>query len=199
MGAPLFPVEILAMVGVHPRRQMTFRSGRACARAALRKLGVPTLAIQIGASGAPIWPEGVVGSISHTDELAAAIVARQPRVRGLGLDLEADDPLDDAMMVQLVCRPEELASGDPSHPANLRRGKFLFTIKQAVYKLYEPLTGTFLDFHDVHVTLDENSGTFRADLADPRLPPVGGARTVAGCLSMAEGFVIAVAMQGASG
>jgi hypothetical protein len=93
------------------------------ARAALSQLGLPPVAIPRHPSGAPIWPQGFAGSISHTNDLAATIMAQSPPIRGLGLDIEGDEPLDDATMVELVCRPEELVPDcGPSHPANLRRG-----------------------------------------------------------------------------
>ncbi len=189
----LFQTELPAIDGAQPRRRAAFRGGRACARAALGELGVQPVAIPAGAAGAPCWPDGFVGSISHTDEVAAAVVARSPPVYGIGLDIEGDGQLDDATMVRIVCRPEELVPGcNPSHTGNLRHGKLLFVLKEAVYKLYWPLTGTFLDFHDLRVTLEEAAGTFRAELVDPQLPAVAGTRAITGRFARAEGFVIAL-------
>jgi 4'-phosphopantetheinyl transferase EntD len=198
--AALFPIELQGNAGAHPRRQMTFRAGRACARAALGELGVAPAPIPVGNAGAPIWPLGIVGSISHTDAIAAAVVARSPPVTGLGLDFENDEPLDDATMVRLVCRREELVPGcDSAHPESLRRGKLLFVVKEAVYKLYQPLTDTFLDFHDLRVTFDEAANTFRAELVDPQLPAVRVARVIVGRFAQTEGFVIALAALGQVG
>jgi 4'-phosphopantetheinyl transferase EntD len=193
-NAALFPAEISAMASAAPRRLATFRSGRACARAALRELGSPDAAIPIGPSGAPIWPPGFVGSITHTSEIAAAIVARSPQVHGLGLDLETDEPFDDAAIVRIVCRPEELLAGhDPSDPANLNRGKLLFVVKEASYKLYRPLSDAFLEFHDLSVSLDESSRAFRAELVNPQRPALTGDRAITGVFTKAEGLFIALA------
>jgi 4'-phosphopantetheinyl transferase EntD len=194
-NAQLFPAETVATDHAHPRRQATFRGGRTCARAALNELGVSPIAIPVGASGAPQWPKGFVGSISHTDKVAASVVARNPPIRGIGLDIEGDEPLDNANMLQIVCLPGELLPGcEPGEPANLRRGKLLFVVKEAVYKLYRPLTGSFLDFRDLQVTLDETDCSFRAILVDPCLPMIAGARTIAGCFASAGGFVVAIAV-----
>jgi enterobactin synthetase component D / holo-[acyl-carrier protein] synthase len=193
-NAPLFPSEITAMASVAPRRLATFRGGRACARAGLRELGSPDVAIPIGPSGAPMWPSGFVGSITHTSEIAAAIVARSPQVRGLGLDLETDEPFDDASMVNVVCRPGELtAERDPSDPANLARGKLIFVIKEAAYKLYRPLSDAFLEFHDLGVLLDKSANAFRAELVNPQRPAVAGSRNITGVFAEAEGLYIALA------
>jgi 4'-phosphopantetheinyl transferase EntD len=190
-NAPLFPAEIYPMA---PRRRATFEAGRACAHAALKELGSPDFAIPIGPSGAPVWPPGFVGSITHTNDVAAAIVARSENVRGVGLDLETAEPFDDAEIVRMVCRPEELVSGrDLSDPANLERGKLLFVIKEAVYKLYRPLIDTFLEFHDLSVSLDESAAAFRATLVNPRRPSLAGHRTITGNFAKAEGLFIALA------
>ena len=155
---------------------------------------MPEAAIPVGPSGAPVWPDGYVGSITHTNAIAAAIVARGPAVRGLGLDLETDDPFDDAVMATIVCRPEELLPGlDPSDPRNLQRGKLIFVIKEAAYKLYRPLAGAFLEFHDLAVSLDESAGTFHAVLTSPERPAIAGIRSIAGVFDDAEGMLLALA------
>src|SRR5580692_9704966 len=64
-NAPLFPIEISVIASAAPPRMATFRAGRACARGALKELGSRNVAIPIGPSGAPIWPPGFVGSITH--------------------------------------------------------------------------------------------------------------------------------------
>lgn len=49
---------------------------------------MPRISIPIGPSRAPIWPEGVEGSISHTRGLAVSVAARDSQYRGIGLDVE---------------------------------------------------------------------------------------------------------------
>ena len=192
--ASMFPLESAAQSGAVSQRWSAFRGGRACARAALGKLGQPPVAIPADPSGAPIWPHDFVGSITHTNDIAAAVVALSPPTWGLGLDVESDEPLDDAAMLQLVCRPEELVPGcDPHHATSLRRGKLLFVVKEAVYKLYWPHTKTFLDFHDLTVVIDEAEGTFRAALVRPHLPGISDVRSVSGRFTQVESLFIALA------
>lgn len=189
----LFPEEAAVVAHAVPGRVATFRAGRGCARAALKELGSRVVAIPVAASGAPIWPGGFVGSIAHTNQIAAAVVARRKQVKGLGLDIETGEPLDDATMLNIVCRPEEILPGlDASAAENLRRGKLIFAVKEAVYKLYWPLAGAFLEFHDLAVSLDETAGSFRARIANSQRPAVDGGRIVTGVFAETEGLAVAL-------
>lgn len=189
----LFPEEAAAVAEAAPVRLATFRAGRGCARAALKELNLTATAIPTAPSGAPIWPSGFVGSLAHTNEIAAAVVAPSDRAKWLGLDLETGEPLDGATMVGLVCRPEELfPASEAAAPENLRRGKLIFVVKEAVYKLYSPLAGAFLEFHDLTVSLDEPAGTFRAALANPERPPLDGVRSVTGVFAETDGLIVAL-------
>ncbi|HWU56891.1 MAG TPA: 4'-phosphopantetheinyl transferase superfamily protein [Rhizomicrobium sp.] len=71
-----------------PKRQREFALGRACARRALEKLGHGNAVIGRGANGAPLWPEGITGSITHTRDYAAALVGAARTFSGIGVDAE---------------------------------------------------------------------------------------------------------------
>src|SRR5690242_12311145 len=64
-AAELFPQEFDSIARATELRRKEFATGRACARAALARLGRPSAAVLRGPGGAPQWPEGVVGSITH--------------------------------------------------------------------------------------------------------------------------------------
>jgi|SRR5450432_1699074 4'-phosphopantetheinyl transferase EntD len=177
--AKLYPSENIVIAGTSPQRRAAFRNGRACSRAALAKINVASVPIPVGAGGAPIWPKGIVGSISHTDSIAVAVVASTPPVLGLGIDIEDDDPLETDDLVATICRPDERLPGcDLEYLANRRHGKLLFSIKEAVYKIYWPLSNTHLDFHDLRITLDHYAGTFWADLVQSHLPSISEGRSI---------------------
>lgn len=57
------------------KRQAEFLAGRLCARAALQQLQRLDWVPPIGDDRAPIWPEHICGSITHSSGRAAAIVA----------------------------------------------------------------------------------------------------------------------------
>jgi 4'-phosphopantetheinyl transferase EntD len=71
-------------------RQAEFSSGRQAAQRALTQLS-PALAsvlVPIGGDREPLWPQGVLGSITHISGLAGAAVGLSNSWRYLGIDLE---------------------------------------------------------------------------------------------------------------
>ena len=185
---PLIGNEAAEIAQAVEARRMGFRAGRTCARSALRKLGIKAEAIPAAADRRPLWPEGIVGSISHSDHFAAAICARTDDFVGLGIDIEPATPLAPGL-AEAICRPEERALEAPGIED---AAKLVFVIKEAFYKAYYPATRQFLDFPDARVVLGDANG-FVVSLTDPDHPALAGRRTIAGRWAMAEGHLIAVA------
>ncbi len=188
-GAVLYAPELAALAGAVPRRRREFTAGRHYARRAMATLQLPAQAVPVLPSRAPAWPQGIVGSITHTADLCAVLLARADQFWGVGLDLEADDPLAPDL-ARHVCTGAELAwIGRAASAIDLP--KLLFVIKEAVYKLYAPLTGHFLDFDDLTVHLDPQAPRFSATLA-PGCPAVNGRSTFTGSYGAAGGHLFAV-------
>ncbi|MCT4369667.1 4'-phosphopantetheinyl transferase superfamily protein [Yangia mangrovi] len=139
----LFPEERDCISRAVPKRQAEFAGGRLAARAALRQLGLPGVAIPKGADRAPVWPEGVVASITHTEGLCLAMAARAQDWRGLGIDLELDRPMR-AELLGSIASVTELARLSPM-PFS-RAGVRIFSAKEAAYKAQYPLTGALFGF-----------------------------------------------------
>ena len=76
------------MANAAQKRRRDFALGRACARAALSALGRGDAVIGRDDNGAPQWPAGVLGSITHTKGYAAALVAETHDAGGVGVDAE---------------------------------------------------------------------------------------------------------------
>jgi 4'-phosphopantetheinyl transferase EntD len=167
----MFPAEAVVIAHAVPKRRLEFATVRYCARQALRRIGIPPAPILPDADGAPRWPAGVVGSMTHCAGYRAAVVARSARLRGIGIDAEAHAALPDPTR-DLVLRDEErtrlrtLAEADP----DLHWDCILFCAKEAVYKACFPSTRRWLDFADVSVTVHAD-GTFEARLlgSEPRI------------------------------
>jgi 4'-phosphopantetheinyl transferase EntD len=178
---PLYPVEAEQLGDVVASRRHEFALGRTCARRALATLGVDTGAILVGARRAPVWPAGVVGSITHTRTSCIAAVARSEDILGVGIDAEELQELPPAV-ADLVLTLEERDDSGPH--AEL----IAFSAKEAIYKLWWPLAGSWLDFEDVRVRLDHSAGTFLAEIC----PRTAGCMTtvVDGRFAVTAGMVL---------
>jgi len=123
-------------------------AARIVARELLAQLGHPRAPLPRSASGAPVWPAGIAGSLAHDDEVAVAAVGRQRDIGSVGIDVEPAVPLPPDML-ELIATPNERRkiADDPL------RGKLLFAAKEAVYKAVYPLERVFLEFRDIEVDL----------------------------------------------
>ena len=140
-----------------PIRMRRFRMGRAGAKRAMASLGVSPESLPVGRDRAPVWPKGVVGSISHTEDVSIAVVARSEDFPAVGIDIEqsAEISPDQAAM---IATPGELGAAKVS---GTDPGLLLFSAKEAVYKCISRDIGRFIDFRDVVLEVDENSRSFR--------------------------------------
>jgi 4'-phosphopantetheinyl transferase EntD len=166
------------------KRRREFAAVRACARRAMEKLGVPPQPVLPGERGAPRWPEGMVGSMTHCDGYRAAALTRESDLASLGIDAEPHAPLPDGVLrsVSLPAERERLAQLAARQPA-IHWDRLLFSAKESVYKAWFPLTGEWLGFEEADIADIEvhagpgavPHGRFRAELLVPG-PLVGGRR-----------------------
>lgn len=163
---PLYDAEAALL---HPRatpgRVNEFRTGRAAAHEALAALGADREPLLRGAHREPLWPDGVVGSISHVPGHAIAAAAQRQSCGGLGLDLEHIDrtipSLGDA-----IAFDEETAWLDTMGPEEQRRAALeLFSAKETIYKAFFPRVGRFFGFDAARV-LPRPSGGFEGRLLE---------------------------------
>ena len=163
--ATLFPAEKEAVGRAVEKRRREFRTGRACARAALAQLGVEAQAIPSGPRGAPQWPAGIVGSINHCDGYRACALARAADLVAIGIDAELDAPLP-AGVIGDVALPEERRALDAlaAQEPGVSWDRLLFSTKEAVYKAWFPLAGRWLGFEDALVEIDRERRSFSARL-----------------------------------
>jgi len=132
-------------------RMKEFTSARSCARRALSKLGLAQTPILRGANREPLWPPGVVGSITHCKGFRAASVAKKSDLLAIGIDAEVHEALPPEVF-RYACTDQELCwlAGAPE---GTHWDKVLFSAKESVYKAWFPLTQRWLGFEDVAVTL----------------------------------------------
>ena len=138
--------------------------GRRCARLALEELGSDPGPVLIGDRRQPLWPAGIVGSITHTTGYVAAAVARNTDLRSIGIDAEPDLPLPDGVR-RRIARPEDAAWLDSGEDFGVvDPGRLLFSAKEAVYKAWFPVAERWLGFCDAHLEVDAGARSFRAHI-----------------------------------
>jgi 4'-phosphopantetheinyl transferase EntD len=166
-GARLFAAEEAALGGASLRRYAEFGTGRACARAALARLGLPPVPIPRGPRGEPQWPDGVTGSITHCAGYLACAVARSTEVPALGIDAEPAGPLPAGLLAAVATAAERAWLTDLMAAApQVCWDRLLFSAKESAYKAWFPLTGATPGFADVAVT-EPVGGRFTVRLLAP--------------------------------
>ncbi len=209
LDVALFPEEEAAVGNAVPKRRNEYVTARVCARNALAQLGQPSVPILSGADGEPLWPAGVIGSITHCRGYRACAVARRTDIATIGIDAEPDEPLPDGLLAD-VALPQErvrlasLAAGMPE----VSWDRLLFSAKESVYKAWFPLARRWLGFEDAAIALDPAPGavpgaargTFHARLLVPG-PDLGGTpvRGFAGRWAAHDGLLLtAIALASSS-
>ncbi len=166
--APLFPAGVIVEtelaccdpVRAASKRQAARNSraaerdaGRRAALRALRRLGCHEGALDSQANGAPVWPRGFVGSISHTVGQCISIVARRDDFVSVGVDIEPFIGIPPDLW-STICTPAELDWLRYGRNDQEDLARLIFSAKESVYKCQFPETDRFLEFTDVRLCLD---------------------------------------------
>lgn len=188
--ATLLSEEEAALGCVAEGRRREFTTVRSCARRALAKLGVPPAPVLPGPHREPLWPSGVVGSITHCSEYRAVAVARREDFASIGIDAEVHRELP-AGVLQKVALPEEECWLRTLSGTGICWDRVLFSTKESVYKAWFPIAGRWLGFEDALLQVDPARGTFRVRLLIPG-PIMNGRRVEAldGRFCISNGFVL---------
>lgn len=180
----LFPDERAHLAHSVPKRRAEFGTARVCARKALARLGIAPISLVPHADRAPRWPDGIVGSISHTKNYCAVAVARGEHMQSIGLDVEQDKELSPDI-IAMICTPAER-----TRLPHARDAVIYFAAKEAFYKCIYPLLRTFLDFQDVELELDWAARTFHGRIIKPELAAGASKHRLDGRFKRERGLVL---------
>jgi 4'-phosphopantetheinyl transferase EntD len=189
----LFPAEEALIAKAVGKRRREFTTARACARAALARLGMPPAPILTGPGGAPQWPSGIVGSITHCAGYRCCAVARAREVMTIGIDAEPHDILPDGVLGSIALEREKLMIADlATELPGVCWDRMLFCAKESVYKAWFPLAHRWLGFEDADIKIDPDSHTFTARFLVPG-PEVNGAEITgfSGRWLVSDGLIVA--------
>ncbi|MCE2595220.1 4'-phosphopantetheinyl transferase superfamily protein [Motilimonas cestriensis] len=129
------------------KRQAEFLAGRFCSQQALGLLSIEQTSIDIGKNRAPKWPDNVIGSITHSNQVAMAAVTDTSCYQYIGIDCERvmEEELANSIASTIVTNGELdlLASVAVAFPIALT---FAFSSKEAMFKALYPKVGYYFDF-----------------------------------------------------
>ena len=154
------------------KRRAEFFAGRLMAALGLEALGNTHNVIDIGEHRSPLWPDGFLGSITHSCDQAMAVVAPKGQWRYLGMDHEEDIPLDIANNIakQLLTHADRaLYQQLDIDFANFCSA--VFSIKESLFKAVYPHIGQYIEFSDANMLeLDISKGSFKVELCWRKAP-----------------------------
>jgi enterobactin synthetase component D len=146
----------------HTRRG-TWVGGRIALIEASARLGVERKPIINDDRGAPILPDGLIGTLTHKNELAIALLAKDTDGFRIGIDLERVEERQEGI-AKMILTAKELAEYESLSKAE--REMYLitrFSIKEAIYKALDPFVRRYVGFHEVELQVNAQ-GRFVAQL-----------------------------------
>lgn len=145
--AEVWPEERAAVERAVAKRKNEYFATRHLARSALEELAIPSTAILNNGDRSPRWPNGVVGSLSHTDSWCAVALTRPVTgIRSLGIDLERVGSVSPEIAQRILSERE--LSDSTNESASIR-----FSAKEAFYKAIYPLVRRYVGFSEVEIEL----------------------------------------------
>lgn len=172
-GAPdngLFPEEIASVAPMVPLRRREFAAGRRAARKAMAALGLERAPIPMSDDRSPLWPEGVIGTITHDSTTCLAAVAREGTCIGLGLDIESDTGLDRNYFNTLLTEDEKDRVAHLPVLQQAFEAKLIFSAKECAYKAQFRQSRVIFDFQTLEIEFIPDTDRFIATYQRPIAP-----------------------------
>ena len=162
--ATLSPEEHRQVARAVVSRKHAYSTGRYLAKRALGELGVSVSSIPTHPSRRPVWPHGVVGSITHSRRYAIAVLCLGTAIAGVGVDLELAGRVTGKIAETTMTESERAASATDWPPSPYTAN---FSAKEAVFKAVNPIIGLMVGFQEVEVRWLEAEWGFRAEYVGP--------------------------------
>jgi 4'-phosphopantetheinyl transferase EntD len=148
------------------KRRSEFAMGRSAARQALNKMGIPAVPVGKGFRGQPLWPRDVVGSITHKNAYALAVVAGKNGHRAIGIDLETvSTDFETLRYHRRICHFSETVWVFENERLISLRLKLLFSAKEALFKAFSSIKFVHFDFKDIRLEWWKDRQGFSPELS----------------------------------
>jgi phosphopantetheine--protein transferase-like protein len=146
------------------KRRYEFSTGRLCARKVLQQIGIDNFTLTQGKKGEAIWPEQITGTISHSNNWAAAAVSTTNDIMGIGFDIETVNRISSGIHKIIITEKEkELLDKKDKQDAQIYAA-LIFSAKEAIYKALSKLYNKTLRFKDVSIIPKNDSPEFEIEL-----------------------------------
>jgi len=133
----------------HDIRKKEFLLGRYSSKLNLKKnYDLNLLDLDFKESREPIWPDGFIGSISHSKKFVLTAVALKSNVLCLGIDIEQLGRINNGILSKVIIDQDtKFVNGLDE----LQLGTLIFSAKESFYKAIYPLYGHFFGFDYAYV------------------------------------------------
>lgn len=130
-------------------RRNEFITGRYCAIKAAASININIKEIGFSSKRAPMWPNDVVGSISHKNNQFVAIAALSKIYKSVGVDIEKiiDQKKENAIDRLVLTENDKLFLQNITNEIQILK-TIIFSAKESLYKLIYPLVEVYFDFKE---------------------------------------------------
>jgi 4'-phosphopantetheinyl transferase EntD len=143
------------------RRKLEFTAGRSCARRLLASLGHHSFPLLNDLDRVPIWPEGIKGSISHSNRFCLALGTCDTSIISLGVDIEEELEDIEEILPFIASEREQAWIAEAGESDRVARAVLLFSAKESVFKCLYPISRVAFEFIDIELQFDLAQGIFR--------------------------------------
>jgi enterobactin synthetase component D len=155
------------------KRQIEYLAGRWCVRDAFaRKYPNRSAEVHNDDQRAPVWPDGIVGSITHTQGYVSAAVADRGDIRSLGIDTEVRFDSQRALRLRdTFVRPNEFQRlGETWGLEESVLATTIFSAKESVFKCLHPFVRRHFGFQCAEILALETDGALTIRLMESLTP-----------------------------
>jgi len=135
------------------KRRAEYIAGRICAKKSIERLDIISSFVGINCDRSPCWPENIVGSITHNNSRAIAIVASIDTYSNLGVDIESIITKDIRKLISqdIIDDKEHLVIKSPvlKHLSEEAFVTLVFSAKESIFKALYCDVGCFFGFEVV--------------------------------------------------